>query len=60
MQSIDMFLETTREFLHQIAAFLPRLALALVVVAIGWNRSEERRVGKECERLCRSRWSPYH
>ena len=23
-------------------------------------RSEERRVGKECERLCRSRWSPYH
>src|SRR5213594_3848361 len=22
-------------------------------------RSEERRVGKECERLCRSRWSPY-
>jgi HAMP domain-containing protein len=43
---------------------------------IGWNilkgsdsrlirmaadvRSEERRVGKECRRLCRSRWSPYH
>ena len=24
------------------------------------RRSEERRVGKECERLCRSRWSPYH
>ena len=24
------------------------------------DRSEERRVGKECERLCRSRWSPYH
>ena len=24
------------------------------------GRSEERRVGKECERLCRSRWSPYH
>jgi pyruvate dehydrogenase E1 component len=23
-------------------------------------RSEERRVGKECRRLCRSRWSPYH
>ena len=22
--------------------------------------SEERRVGKECEDLCRSRWSPYH
>ena len=24
------------------------------------NRSEERRVGKECPVLCRSRWSPYH
>ena len=26
----------------------------------GWRRSEERRVGKECVSLCRSRWSPYH
>ena len=24
------------------------------------GRSEERRVGKECSELCRSRWSPYH
>src|SRR3546814_13268835 len=24
------------------------------------NRSEERRVGKECVRPCRSRWSPDH
>ena len=24
------------------------------------DRSEERRVGKECPALCRSRWSPYH
>src|SRR3546814_8280101 len=24
------------------------------------NRSEERRVGKECVSKCRSRWSPYH
>ena len=24
------------------------------------SRSEERRVGKECATLCRSRWSPYH
>src|SRR3546814_13093517 len=23
------------------------------------SRSEERRVGKECVRTCRSRWSPY-
>ena len=24
------------------------------------ERSEERRVGKECQSTCRSRWSPYH
>ena len=24
------------------------------------GRSEERRVGKECLAVCRSRWSPYH
>src|SRR3546814_17390606 len=24
------------------------------------GRSEERRVGNECVRTCRSRWSPYH
>ena len=28
-------------------------------VSIG-GRSEERRVGKECMPVCRSRWSPYH
>ena len=26
----------------------------------GGGRSEERRVGKECAIVCRSRWSPYH
>src|SRR3546814_16717907 len=26
----------------------------------GVARSEERRVGNECVRTCRSRWSPYH
>src|SRR5881409_4284705 len=25
-----------------------------------FDRSEERRVGKECSLTCRSRWSPYH
>ena len=35
---------------------------AWIPEAAGWGqgRSEERRVGKECLRLCRSRWSPYH
>src|SRR3546814_16755292 len=27
---------------------------------LGKQRSEERRVGKECVRTCRSRWSPDH
>ena len=36
MQSIDMLVDATREFLHQTAAFLPKLLLALVVVAVGW------------------------
>ena len=29
-------------------------------VAVVKQRSEERRVGKECVSTCRSRWSPYH
>ena len=32
-----------------------RLLMPLV-----FARSEERRVGKECATMCRSRWSPYH
>src|SRR3546814_13226758 len=30
------------------------------LVQSGVDRSEERRVGKECVSTCRSRWSPYH
>ena len=30
------------------------------MLGTGVNRSEERRVGKECSEPCRSRWSPYH
>ena len=36
MQSIDVFLDSTHEFLHQLALLLPRLLLAIVVVALGW------------------------
>src|SRR3546814_18820411 len=28
--------------------------------SLALNRSEERRVGKECVSTCGSRWSPYH
>ena len=34
-----------------------RLVISYAVFCL---RSEERRVGKECALLCRSRWSPYH
>ena len=40
------------------AAHGVRLPRGLKIVTA--RRSEERRVGKECRRLCRSRWSPYH
>src|SRR3546814_1554209 len=41
-------------------------ALAATLAARAWRklaggeRSEERRVGKECVSTCRSRWTPYH
>src|SRR3546814_12920050 len=38
-----------------VAVDLARAVPAGVII-----RSEERRVGKECVRTCRSRWSPYH
>ena len=38
---------------HLLIEGVPGLAKTL-------TRSEERRVGKECRALCRSRWSPYH
>jgi hypothetical protein len=47
MQSIDILLDTAREFLHQVAAFLPRLLLALLVVAIGWLLAKAARFAVE-------------
>src|SRR3546814_7411883 len=42
-------------------------AKQFMIAVKGWfnscanvDRSEERRVGKECVSTCRSRWSPYH
>ena len=42
-----------------IAVWTPAASLG-VCVALALTGSEERRVGKECRLLCRSRWSPYH
>ena len=36
------------------------LVKAVTAIRAGAGRSEERRVGKECLSVCRSRWSPYH
>jgi hypothetical protein len=36
MQNIDMWLDTTREFLHRIAAFIPLLIVGIVVILVGW------------------------
>src|SRR3546814_11833335 len=37
-----------------------RAAAQHPIEALRYERSEERRVGKECVSTCRSRWSPYH
>ena len=39
---------------------VPDGAIVGLVGPNGAGRSEERRVGKECSKQCRSRWSPYH
>src|SRR3546814_20437283 len=36
------------------------LTLAEVAVLPGVHRTDERRVGQECDRTCTSRWSPEH
>ena len=46
-----------------LAGELFKLAFGVDITHVPFNgggRSEERRVGKECTVLCRSRWSPYH
>src|SRR3546814_14776177 len=49
---IDAAYPGTRDLLAAVAATGCELR--------GDDRSEERRVGKECVSTCRSRWSPYH
>ena len=47
--TVDFAAEELKKYLRMM---MPRCG----EVAIDYDRSEERRVGKEC----RSRWSPYH
>src|SRR3546814_12681003 len=59
-------LDGTKEFIHKRGDFTVNIGLidagrpVLGVVHTPVDRSEERRVGKECVSTCRSRWSPYH
>src|SRR3546814_10217688 len=48
------------QFRRAAAARLLRRARAGAAAEERVERSEERRVGKECVSTCRSRWSPYH
>src|SRR3546814_2326260 len=56
--SIKMYGEPRLLFPVPRQAFWPPPKVQSAVVEI--ERSEERRVGKECVSTCRSRWSPYH
>src|SRR3546814_3236630 len=51
-------------FCHDVRVIrLPRHGASVpvgIAVSCSADRSEERRVGKECVSTCRSRWSPYH
>ena len=44
-------------FDHRLGAKTSEAELLALIARL---RSEERRVGKECQSTCRSRWSPYH
>src|SRR3546814_19862861 len=49
---LNMSFKTTNEILGSLTLWPQTFTLA--------NRSEERRVGKECVSPCISRWAPYH
>src|SRR3546814_16010587 len=54
----DGFVFVAPEYNHGISGALKN---AIDYLSGEWhNRSEERRVGKECVSTCSSRWSPYH
>jgi hypothetical protein len=60
---VCLFVGKCREAALREAAALYEQKLARLArceILLVKDRSEERRVGKECRRLCRSRWSPYH
>jgi hypothetical protein len=61
---VKVFPKLSETFILEEVLGLERLGVPLRLYTLAppsdHIRSEERRVGKECRRLCRSRWSPYH
>ena len=55
----DSFARIYTDRIAQLNEVDERLAFGRLQLTDG-VRSEERRVGKECSAVCRSRWSPYH
>ena len=56
----EVLLETEQGMLMIRGSELHVSRLTLEKGEVDIDRSEERRVGKECASMCRSRWSPYH
>ena len=66
---VGLDVKTVRRYVHAAQALGLTRASGEAALGDEWltallaslrTRSEERRVGKECISLCRSRWSPYH
>src|SRR3546814_15764845 len=57
---VELQIIVGREDVHPRVAGVGLQGDGAAVGAIYRERSEERRVGKECVSTCRSRWSPYH
>src|SRR3546814_17828606 len=62
---IFLFLGSLRAVLIPVVTIpLSLVGSAALMLAFGFSlhllRSDERRVGKECARTCRFRWSPFH
>ena len=60
LTTVEAFMDAVKASLSKDENVYLRGFGSFVVKKRAQKRSEERRVGKECLRLCRSRWSPYH
>ena len=60
LYSIRILREYERGVIFQLGRMWKVKGPGLILVIPFIQRSEERRVGKECHVVCRSRWSPYH